>query len=260
MNVLDCDSADSIYLSLERILGLRRRDLDGFFERTNLEAQSQRLGGYCAPGTALFEALQEEAGVDGHYEQTYWFHLSRTLPGTCFEDGILPLAQCIDPVWEMLYSFAAKRTSCARWKTFRSNIGASQPARLYRMKMSDPLHWGPFGMLVKGHAFIPNRVGNHDYLGGPEIVEDICRCFEKQFGYDLLRMYRRATVPVIVKFIGPPEPDCVQIALYHLYNRYHCFECSMHCSTNYSSQGMPISRDRIVAVEILPSKVEPARE
>ncbi|AWI03207.1 hypothetical protein [Clostridium drakei] len=40
-------------------------------------------------------------------------------------------------------------------------------------------------MVVKDAAFSSEEIGNHDYLKIPEIVEDICVCFEKIYGINL---------------------------------------------------------------------------
>jgi hypothetical protein len=258
--ILDCETVDSTYASLERILGLHRRELDEFFEKADIEVLSEcSFDGDGDPSRVLLSELQKQMGAGGDYQQTCWFHLTRSVPDTTFEEGILPLPQCRDRIWETLYLFAATRVSRAAWDAFRTNMGTSHYADLYSLKMEGAIHWGPLGMLVKDHAFIPEDVGNHDYLRGSETVEDICWCFKKQFGYDLLNAYRRATLPVIVKFTGPAQDDCLPSALYHLYNRYHSRGCSLLCSTNYDSEGVPISRDRIVAVEFVPSGISRGR-
>jgi len=38
---------------------------------------------------------------------------------------------------------------------------------LYSMKANDAMHWGPYALLTKDHAFKPEEIGNLDYF-------DIC--------------------------------------------------------------------------------------
>ena len=55
------------------------------------------------------------------------------------------------------------------------------PDDLNNEKTTNRLHSGPYAMLVKESAFRSSEIGNHDYLEFPEIVEDICNGYERQY-------------------------------------------------------------------------------
>ena len=74
------------------------------------------------------------------------------------------------------------------------------PDRLYELKANSALHSGPYAMLVRQSAFCIAEMGNHDYLRMPEIIEDICNGYEKQFGKSILAEVSEALTPCIVKF------------------------------------------------------------
>lgn len=48
--------------------------------------------------------------------RTYWFHLTRVLEGTSFQDGIFPLNDALPSIWEMLYKFLSKTQHAGRLK------------------------------------------------------------------------------------------------------------------------------------------------
>jgi hypothetical protein len=158
IGTLDCETAESTYLSLERILGLPRRHLDEFFQKTDVDLLCSRtIDG--DPGRSLLKELRREIPSACDYQRTCWFHLTRILPGTTFDEGILPLPQCCERVWEMLYLIADRRVPRAVWDAFKTNMDGSHHAWLYNMKMEGAIHWGPFGMLVRDHAFIAEIIG-----------------------------------------------------------------------------------------------------
>ena len=117
------------------------------------------------------------------------------------------------------------------------------------MKVSNSLHWGPYALLTRDHAFKSKEIGNHDYLGGPEIVEDICFCFAEKHGFDLLAAFLKRTKACIVKFFDGPRDGCVDTAVYHLYKAHWGHHCSMQCNTCYDGKGIPVSPARIMKVE-----------
>jgi hypothetical protein len=105
----------------------------------------------------------KEATLAGKYDRTCWFHLTRTITANKFRQGILPLGQRLDAVWDFLYS------------------------------VSDAMHWGPYALLIKDHAFKSEQIGNHDYFDSPEIVEDVCIYFTERHRFDLLAAFKNST-------------------------------------------------------------------
>ena len=84
----------------------------------------------------------------------------------------------LDRVWETVISIVDSSIEKERLNNMRLN-GVSDFQ--YGFKTGDSLHWGPFAMLVRKVAFNASKVGNHDYLEVPEIIEDICNGYEHKY-------------------------------------------------------------------------------
>jgi hypothetical protein len=251
MKILDCETLDSTYESLDHILNVSRTRLERLFE--NFEVGCDHRGSsrmHRPPEDLLFAEVEGMAAGPISYDRTCWFHLTRANLDSSFSDGILPLGTSKNLIWDFLGSLVDPRISPELWTAFRRDMGSSHWACLYDMKVASRDHWGPFAILVRGHAFSAQETGSHDYLCAPEIVEDICRCFSGRFDFDLLESFKANTRACVVKFAeDTPRPDCVRAAVYHLYNRARRFDCSMHCNTCYDGQGVPVRPDQILKVE-----------
>src|SRR5437899_12977202 len=204
MILLDCESIDSIYGSLEAITGAKRGAIESFLDSMDVDALYNSSSPPPCPGNDfLLRAFRKNFHSKLSYDATCWFHLTR-VPGNCnFEAGILPLYQRLDSIWDFLFSLLHGAISKKQWNNFRQgNLqSAHYSAQDYTMKTENPFHWGPYAMLVRDIAFKPAEMGNYDYLLGPEIVEDICFCFETVHKIDLLTLFRQNTRPCIVKFV-----------------------------------------------------------
>jgi len=192
MRALDCETVDSTYESLEQILGTSRSRLESVFERLDIESFYRANPHYPQPPEDLiFSEVRKVATLPGDYDRTYWFHLTRTIATNKFEQGILPLGERVEAIWDFLYSLARKHASVEEWRDFRRDMGSHHDADLYSMKANDAMHWGPYALLTRDHAFKSEEIGNHDYFDAPEIVEDICICFTKNTGSTCSRRSRR---------------------------------------------------------------------
>jgi hypothetical protein len=250
MKVLDCETIDSTYESLEQILGVGRSQLESVFESVDVESFYQDNPYYPQPlEDLIFSEVRKVTTLPGNYDRTCWFHLTRTAPSNNFEQGVLPLGQYLDAIWSFLYSLAKKSVSPEEWDEFRRDMGSHHHASLYEMKASDSMYWGPYALLSRDHAFKSEEISNHDYLGAPEIVEDICICFSERHEFDLLGAFMKKTRPCIVKFFDGPRSGCVSTAVYHLYNAYRGNGCSGQCNTCYDAEGVPVTLACILKVE-----------
>jgi hypothetical protein len=259
MKILDCETTDSTYESLENILGVKRGILERIFGTLDVEEFYREHRHYAHPPEDLmYSEVRKVSTLSGTYDRTCWFHITRTIPSSTFEQGILPLGQCIDGIWAFLQALAKRAVSAEEWAAFKEDMGDHHGAGLYAMKVSDKMHWGPYALLSRDHAFKSSEIGNHDYFGAPEIVKDICLCFSEKFGYDLLGTFMRKTKPCVVKFVAGPRGGCVSAAVYHLYNVYRGNSCSIQCNTCFDGDGVTIPREDILKVEF-PTYRKPRR-
>jgi len=248
LKILDCESVTSTYKSIEQILRIDESRLQRLFESIDIDTSC---------GEECLRAVMKATGGEPRYDRTCWFHLTRTTPGNKFEQGLLPLGESIDLIWELLRSLAIPNVSKACWDAFRRDLeGAScEPhhyALLYEMKTTDKDHWGPFGMLIRDHAFEPIDLGNYDYLDVPEIVRDICICFSERSRFNLLQAFIDKTQPCIVKFFqDSAERNDLAAALYYLYNQFRGLGLGMSWACDAEGRVNP---EQILSVDFLRSK------
>lgn len=251
MAVLDCESIESTYDSIQSIFGISRQSIDQLFE--NLDVQrfyaENRDYAYDTPHL-LLEKISELSSSGVNLDAVCWFHLTRIHPSTTFENGILPLGLQVDAIWDLLRSLVGDRISDDEWKQFRDGMGDSHSAHLYHMKVRDSDYWGPYGVLVRDVALCPSEVGHHDYLGIPEIVEDICLCLAESNEFDLYAAFVENSKPSIVKFIDPnPSIRCLPPAIYYLYARFHKEQLSLSCNTCFDGGAKPVPAEWIQRID-----------
>lgn len=255
MKMLDCHTIDSTYRSLEQILGTSRGRLEALFGGLDIEAFYQANPHRAEPADQLvFRLVTERLRTTPQCDRVCWFHLTRTSTDARFDRGVEPLGQQLDALWNLLRSVSRLELSAAVWRRFRKSLRSetSHSAYLYNLKTKDQLHWGPYAVLVRALAFRPKDFFSHDYLGAPEIVEDICACFEARYGHDLLADFQSATTPCIVKFWSDqPRPDCVETAVYYVYCNFRRESYSLECNTCFDGHGQPIPPERILSIEYL---------
>lgn len=251
MVILDCESLDSTYDSIKSIFGLTREAVDGVLASLDVERfyAENRDYPHDAPHL-LLERIKAESSSPSQFDAVCWFHLTRAQSSKTFENGILPLGDQVNAIWESLRLLAGSRVSDHDWSEFRNNMGDSHSAYLYHLKVRDRDHWGPYGVLVRDAALCPAEIGHHDYLAVPEIVEDICLCFAERFDFDLVSKFTENSQPYIVKFIEEtPHPRCLSPALYYLYSRFHGERLSLSCNTCFDGRGKVVCAQKIQKIE-----------
>jgi hypothetical protein len=193
---------ETALVTLSRVVGVPTHDLAEAllsFDDATFADHPQEDASIVMPESVLAECGIRLASVglrDAHY-----FHGTRVRdPETFRKRGILPLGRIVDEIWEMMYDLV--RTDCGEdeWASFRRNIesdGCGHDGFLYRMKTKDRFHWGLNSCLVR-EALLRPPSGTHDYIGCPEIVQDIARCY----GHGLETKFRAGTVGCIVEYRG----------------------------------------------------------
>lgn len=71
------------------------------------------------------------------------------------------------------------------------------PDEMFQLRTGDKMHWGPYGHLVRELHFHTSENGLHDYLWLPELVEDVCKAYQKKYGHDLNRIISACFIPVL---------------------------------------------------------------
>lgn len=271
MLCLDCESVDAAFRSVEAILHLTRQQLESFFQGFDFDgyAEEHWRKSWYDPDRVLLTQLKAAYGItpDAAWSATCFFHLTRTLDASQFANGIEPLTSArLDAIWAALYTLVYKDLSSAEWNQFRRDMGgarlseyARHYAYLYGMKTRDVrTHGGPYGLLIRASAFQPKALMNHDYLGIPEIVEDIGICCEDVFHIPLCERFQQQAQPCIVKFCVQDRyyasNDALGIALRYLYDSLHNSD-PLGRPWSYDARGSWISAAQIESVECPPGVV-----
>lgn len=168
---------------------LRSVDVHGVYEEygRHIEIPSEEY---------LLNYVCDKLGEPSVISSVCWFHTTRTAVTNSFDNGILPLGEVLGEIWNTLVSLAPNKQIKTELEKLKS-VGSANFQ--YNLKVSDEVHWGPYGILVRDVAFHASDLSQHDYLGMPEIIEDLLQDFSST-DVDLLKHYSAVLVPKIVKF------------------------------------------------------------
>jgi hypothetical protein len=220
--LLDCETRLSAEASLLETFGCSSPELRCFLTDPDHEAFfNEHWRSLPEYDLFLYERTCEVLGNPRLPTELCWFHCTRVPAGTTFDAGILPLGQVLlllkDTLLDLLEGTAAKREidqAFAREGGFGLHFGN---------KLRNPLHWGPYAILVREVASCANDLGQHDYLAMPEIIEDLCEEIELASGRDLLPVFQERLRPAIVKFVAPAGNSAefaVRVALRYLQSSF----------------------------------------
>ncbi len=252
--ILDCASVSSAYQSLEQIVQRSVDDIKSVFNNFNLDHYSTiNPSDVRKPGEILLEQLMDEGCEIAQPSEIYWFHATRVLRTDSFIDGIRPLNEQIERIWNDLFTLVSEDMSEFDWKQFRGNLETQQQghhAEIYRNRTMKNDN-GPFGLLVREVAIRPEESGSVDYLKSPEIIEDICICFCDMYGKDLLELYQENSRRCIVTFTdSEPRTNALHKAIFYLYLVFRN-EPLDGCNTCFDGNGTAILPEKIVRIEYL---------
>lgn len=148
----------------------------------------------------LFQRACVALGVPALPQEFCWFHCTRVPLGTTFEEGILPLGAVAPSLQERLIAELADAAAKeAVRRAFASKGGLTFH---FGNKLSHEVHGGPYAILVREVADHARSLGQHDYLGMPEIIEDLCDEVQAECGMRLLPIFEERWQPAIVKFVA----------------------------------------------------------
>jgi hypothetical protein len=251
MVTLDCETYSTTIKSLSKIYRVTTDDLESFFLKFDIEDHFERNN----PDKMGYEELrlvfENECKTEPlELDNVNWYHLTRCLEEETFNEGILPLSKSLEKVWNMFFS-------CFTGTEHYANLVDMHVTEvnndLYNFKVGDDLHSGPYAMLVKDVAFNAKKIGNHDYLGIPEIVQDVCRGYEKRFNVSIEKQLKRMLKPKVVKFISKKKTDvsCIEAALYYAYLCFNDSELTLNSNTCFNGENTIISPENIVYVKTI---------
>lgn len=246
---LDCSSFDSAVGSLAPVL---RMSTSGLLQvLSNVDVDSLAAEG--PPEGRVLVAL----GVHPHHpplpSSVRWFHATRALPGTTFDEGLLPTLQAMPKLWASLGKAASRWLSASESDEYQRSFlrGDRTFSRQFATKCMVRGWEGPFAFLVRDAALNPVDA-QKDFTRFCETIEDICGDFEEATGHDLELAYHELSRPCLVVFRQPgAEPDTVRAAANYLYYALRGLPCGTACNANFSGGGKPVPPMWIDGVEWL---------
>lgn len=257
MKILDCENDKTMFESIKQITGIPKNELIIMFDKFNLDEFYETNTRFSQTADSLFlNKIKEMSNISQfHYNQTNWFHLSRTTKSNNFKEGILSLGDNLENIWDLLFTLQEGFLSKDEWSVFRKSLESeytSNSALLYRMKTSDKKLWGPYAMLIREVTFHSKEIGNHDYLKAPEIIEDICFPFQEKYGFDLLTKFQEVTSSCIVKFeTTDVEEWYIGVVINFLYHKHHNLELNLDCNACFDNGGKSIPNESLLQIEYL---------
>jgi len=256
IRVLDCESYTTALQSLAALFSCKPDELARFLSQASLEARY--VGGYC--DTVSFEnfilgQVSERFGAPSVPERVCWFHCTRVPQGTRFAEGILPLGAMLPQLETVLASLVANPNNQALVRQVFGSRGGH--AFQFRLKTGDSLHWGPYAILVRDVAFHTRALGQHDYLGMPEIVDDLCAEVEAIAGVNLTAEFEAALVPAIVKFSTPARgaaTGAVSAALCYVWSTLVNGKPDGSSVCNFDGGNVAVPAKTVLSVEFVSGK------
>jgi hypothetical protein len=253
LTILDCENTESALMSLQEILGLRREHIQSILTSFDLDAFYAKNQDVHYPELAFVRHFSSEFFLTPKCDFTCWFHLTRRPKNKLEIEELIPLDKAIHAIWDYLYKLVSSEIPYNSWLRFRESVEGNNPhhnAFLYRHKLGDSQHWGPYGFLAKDFpCFSPNLLEWH-YFNSPEIVEDICVCFQNDFGINLQQEYIKSTEPCIVKFkYESPRDSPIGYALFYLYCTFKGIQLDKDRNICFSTRGKTVPKEQIVSVE-----------
>lgn len=250
--VLDCEDGEAAVESMSECFDCEQADLVNVLQSIDIGAIYSDFEN--SPDVAaekyLYDYVVEKFGEPEDTDSICWFHLTRTLDDNDFSDGILPLSEALDLVWETLFSIFEDSKIYQNLKDMR---GRGVDDFQYNLKSDDPVHSGPYGILVREIACSASELAQHDYLKLPEIIEDICAGYQREFGEAIYDDVSNALVPCVVKFSEEDVADqgAIEAALFYAYTYANDLPVSMNSVCCFDGEDCAVPYEDIVYVEFL---------
>ncbi len=249
--ILDCETPESARLSVANILGLSLDDLIDFIRQFDLDDyMAKHRSTVDQAADILLKSLLMQANCNWGFSHTDWFHMTRCLPTERFEQGLKPLPDIINDIWELLFKISSSYVTRSEWDAFRKLIESDPSAShmdVYRLRANSIEQHGPYGILVCELRSEGVLKQDHYLKVAPELVILICQSFHNKFGYNLLEEYTKVTKPCIVKFeTTDNEPYLLSTALYYIYELEQAEQQfgNFHNSA-YIGNGIPVNPNQI---------------
>jgi hypothetical protein len=248
---IDCESYESALASISKIYSASRDNVENYLSHFDLEAEYEAHKAEMDGNDLLQLKFDQKFGTPRHpVDGISWFHLTRTLEGTRFSEGILPLGAALPKLWDMLASILKTMKKKQRLQELRTK---GVPNFQFNLKTPQKLLHGPYAMLVRESAFKAAEIGNHDYLELPEIIEDICLGYQEKFKESIQGEIMAALSPCIVKFEDKSgtQGDVMKPVLHYCLCKARNEKLHLHANTCFDGGCAAVPFESIEKIEFL---------
>ncbi len=250
---LDCATRSSTEASLVAAFGCTAEALHAFVADPAIdqyfEKHCDRLPEF---ERWLFQRACERLGQPRLPDEICWFHGTRVPEGTTFSEGLLPLGAWLPRLRASVIATLDDAAAIREVSLAFDREGGF--GMQFRIKLKQPIHWGPYAILVREVADNPRAVSQHDYLSMPEIIEDLCDDVRLASGLDLLANFEDRWRPAMVKFVAPTRsPSSGEFALATALCYLRDIALKGRPSKNsvrcFNGENNPIPPERILGIE-----------
>lgn len=243
---LDCQSYESTLNSIQELFSCNKSEAFSLLDSMNYEEVINLGESY------VFESFEKEFGRHSSLSKVYGFHLTRVLLTERFEDGLLPFKESFSKIWEILTGLFSENTLVQNNLLGIRKNGSNLITYRTRVNKSTPC--GPYGMLIREAAFFPKDVGQRAYLYKlPEIIEDICKEYEKRHDIEIEGEVLSHLKPCIVKFSDEEQlkEKYIYTALNYLFAKRKQSKLTRLCQSGINREGMAILNENIVDIDFI---------
>lgn len=248
---IDCESYESALASLSGVYSASSGDIKDYFSNFDLDSEYEKYREEMDSSDLLQLKFNQRFGSP-KYSVTgvSWFHLTRTLEGTRFSEGILPLGEALPKIWDTLAFILKTKKKQQQLQELRTN---GVPNLQFKLKVPQKSLHGPYAMLVRESAFRSAEIGNHDYLELPEIIEDICWGYQETFKESIQGEIKAALRPCIVKFEDRSgrQSDVIRPVLQYCLCKARNEELHFHANTCFDGGCAAVPFESIEKIEFL---------
>ena len=251
MLILDCENPASALKSVAEIYGIATPAITAFLKAFDIEEYYEKHNPDDYGDRVLTTAFEKECHVKPKpLDYVCWFHLTRTLPHNNFSEGILPLPESLEIIWETLFAVFKGSSHCKNLADLKSRDLISER---YQSRIKHQYLAGPYAVLVRDVAFRIKEIGFHDCLAMPETLTDICDKYQEIYQMSIFAPLQEKLIPCIVKFASDRKTgrDCIESAMYYLYVLEHNTRLTDSANTCFDGQNEKIPLGQIKSVEFL---------
>lgn len=248
---LDCRDLETTIESLRTAMGISENELVHALHSYDASRLADHLYDDVAKAICASFGLEPE---ELRFSGASFFHGTRAIsPSQFMERGVLTLPEMLDEIWAQLGDLSG--VAASDWALLRKDVegeGGEDAGWRYRGRIEHRVNHGPNAYLIR-EMHLMALDSHHDYLGCPEIVQDICTCCHAATGVDLERIFVSQTTPCIVRFERPePSTQNVETAFAYAFAVATSTDLGgIACGGGFDGYGVSVPPEFVAAVEAI---------